>query len=77
MNEFAKTPFSNHKKGSPMHLLSTSIMSCGRLQQHVASPVTQMNSPYMLHDFIARVERSGGDIVVIVGGGGVVGIEPL
>jgi hypothetical protein len=44
MNEFAKTPFSNHKKGSPMHLLSTSIMSCGRLQQHVASPVTQMNS---------------------------------
>jgi hypothetical protein len=31
----------------------------------------------MLHDFIARVERSGGDIVVIVGGGGVVGIEPL
>ncbi len=49
-----------------MHLLS-----CGRLQQHVASPVTQMNSPYMLHDFIARVERSGGDIVVIVGGGGV------
>ena len=52
-------------------------MSCGRLQQHVASPVTQMNSPYMLHDFIARVERSGGDIVVIVGGGGVDGIEPL
>jgi hypothetical protein len=32
---------------------------------------------YMLHDFIARVERSGGDIVVIVGGGGVDGIEPL